>query len=81
MILGSAGEILLSESLRMGPSSLRNCMAQQDLSGLEDLWDHARSDFRSLSLVREEPVSPCAPFHTAWIRELPGALGNLEICN
>ena len=38
MILGSAGEILLLESLRMGPSSLRNCMAQQDLPGLEDLW-------------------------------------------
>ena len=38
MILGSAGEILLLESLRMGPSSLRNCMALQDLPGLEDLW-------------------------------------------
>ena len=51
MILGSDGEILMSESLRMGPSSLRNCMAQQDLPRLEDLADHARPDFRSLSLV------------------------------
>ena len=90
MVSGSDGEILMSESLRMGPSSLRNCMAQQDLPRLEDLADHAGSCRLcqiwlqvSKPCVRRICISPlCAPFSTtSWTKDIPGALGNLETCN